>query len=168
LIELEHQGFVQRTPFSGTQVPKLTIEDAQNIFDIRIELEPLAFFLAGPKLTEEDLATLQQIADQSSAAAKLEDLDGFFEKHLNFRKKIWALSANPYLEQSLQRVVIPLYGLYLIRRTRNSEGLLQAVIDCVEHQEKILGAYRDRDFRLARRVARNFLLKTKNYMKSRG
>src|SRR5215468_1716505 len=68
LIELEHQGFVQRTPFSGTQVPKLTADDAQQIFDIRIELEPLAVFLAGPKLTEDDLAVLQQIADEASAA----------------------------------------------------------------------------------------------------
>lgn len=168
LIELEHQGFVQRTPFSGTQVPKLTLEDAQHIFDIRIELEPLAVFLAGPKLTEKDLSTLQQIAEQSSAAAKLEDLDGFFEQHLNFRKKIWAVSANPYLQQSLERVVIPLYGLYLIRRTRNSDGILQAVLDCVEHQEKILSAYRDKDFKLARRVARDFLVQAKNYMKSRG
>src|SRR5215469_9047748 len=82
LIELEHQGFVQRTPFSGTQVPKLTVEDAQHIFEIRIELEPLAVFLAGPKLTEADLSALHQIAEESSAAAKTEDLDGFFEKHL--------------------------------------------------------------------------------------
>src|SRR5215469_17963544 len=47
LIELEHQGFVQRTPFAGTQVSTLNLEDAQQIFEIRIELEPLAFFLAG-------------------------------------------------------------------------------------------------------------------------
>ena len=40
LIELEHHGFVQRTPFSGTTVSMLTLEDAQQIFEIRIELEP--------------------------------------------------------------------------------------------------------------------------------
>src|SRR5881392_3271907 len=49
LIELEHQGFVQRTPFAGTQVTELTLQDAKHIYDIRIELEPLAFFLAGPQ-----------------------------------------------------------------------------------------------------------------------
>src|SRR5436189_553616 len=51
LIELEHQGFVQRTPYSGTQVTKLGLEDALQIFDIRIELEPLAVLLAGYKIT---------------------------------------------------------------------------------------------------------------------
>jgi hypothetical protein len=40
LIELEHQGFVQRIPFAGTQVTELTIQDAQQIYDVRIELEP--------------------------------------------------------------------------------------------------------------------------------
>jgi DNA-binding GntR family transcriptional regulator len=39
LIELEHQGFVQRTPFAGTQVTELTLPDAQQIYDIRIALE---------------------------------------------------------------------------------------------------------------------------------
>src|SRR5438045_9018024 len=55
LIELEHQGFVQRTPFSGTQVPKLNLADAQQIFDIRIELEPLALELAGHKITADEM-----------------------------------------------------------------------------------------------------------------
>ena len=56
LIELEHNGFVQRTPFSGTQVAKLTLLDAQQIFDIRIELEPLAFFLAGPNVDTQKIS----------------------------------------------------------------------------------------------------------------
>src|SRR5215472_9909322 len=58
LIELEHYGFVQRTPFSGTIVPKLTLDDARQIFDLRIELEPLAFFLAGQRAAK-DLDSLQ-------------------------------------------------------------------------------------------------------------
>src|SRR5437016_11223857 len=58
LIELEHHGFVQRTPFSGTQVSKLTLEDAQQIFDLRIELEPLAFLLAGRQATADELREL--------------------------------------------------------------------------------------------------------------
>src|SRR5215472_531606 len=77
LIELEHHGFVQRTPFSGTQVPKLTLEDAEQIFEIRIELEPLAFFLAGGKAGPGDLETLKELAEKTRAACKAEDLDAF-------------------------------------------------------------------------------------------
>src|SRR5436190_21757099 len=62
LIELEHQGFVQRIPFAGTQVTELTIQDAHQIYDIRIELEPLAFFLAGPNATMQHVAELREMA----------------------------------------------------------------------------------------------------------
>src|SRR5438067_10532284 len=64
LIELEHQGFVQRTPFSGTQVVKLSSEDAQQIFDLRIALEPLAVSLAGFALTARSMEELERLANK--------------------------------------------------------------------------------------------------------
>src|ERR671938_361248 len=82
LIELEHQGFVQRTPFSGTQVSKLSLEDAQQIFDVRIELERLAFWLAGRNATPDQMNALAGLATKSKAAAIAEDLDSFFDAHL--------------------------------------------------------------------------------------
>ena len=167
LIELEHQGFVQRTPFSGTQVPKLTLEDAQQIFEIRVELEPLAVFLAGRNASQSDVAELRELAEKTKAALKAEDLDTFFDNHLSFRKKIWKLSGNRYLEQALDRLVIPLYALYLIRRSHNREGILQTVVDCIEHQDRILEAYEQKDFERARRVARDFLTTVNEYLATR-
>src|SRR5262249_17230108 len=117
LIELEHQGFVQRTPFSGTQVTELTIQDAQQIYDLRIELEPLAVFLAGPNAQGQQLSELKEMADNARIASKAGDLAAFFENHLAFRKKVWALSGNRFLQQILDRVVIPLYALYVIRQS---------------------------------------------------
>src|SRR6516164_9224395 len=61
LIELEHQGFVERIPFAGTQVTALTLQDAQQIYDIRIELEPLAFFLAGQNAEVHHIGELREI-----------------------------------------------------------------------------------------------------------
>ena len=71
LIELEHHGFVLRTPFSGTQVPKLSLEDAQQIFDIRIELEPLAFALIGKNANKEQIAKLLAAASRYGIEIKL-------------------------------------------------------------------------------------------------
>jgi len=167
LIELEHQGFVQRTPFSGTQVTRLTLEDAQQIFDLRIELEPLAFWLVGRSATPEQLNELAELAGKSKAVATAETLDSFFDTHLAFRKRIWKLSGNRYLQQTLDRLVIPLYALYLIRRSRNSEGILQTVLECVDHQEKILDAYRRGSIDEARAVAREFLTDMKDYLGTR-
>jgi DNA-binding GntR family transcriptional regulator len=167
LIELEHHGFVQRTPFSGTQVPRLTLEDAEQIFDIRIELEPLAVWLAGPKLAAQQLNELADLANKAKEAADAEDLDRFFDTHLALRRRIWELSGNKYLQQTLERLVIPLYALYFVRRKYSREGLLPSVIDCVGHQDKILTAYRAGDFAEARRVSHDFLVRTKEILGTR-
>jgi DNA-binding GntR family transcriptional regulator len=167
LIELEHHGFVQRTPFTGTTVPKLSLEDAQQIFEVRIELEPLAFSLATKRATEHDVAILNELNEKTKLEAKAEDLEGFFESHLSFRKKVWELSGNRYVQQALERVVIPLYALYLIRRPYNREGIVQTVFECIEHQDKILEAFRSNDAEAARKVSRNFLERMKDYLGTR-
>jgi DNA-binding GntR family transcriptional regulator len=167
LIELEHQGFVQRTPFSGTQVSKLTLEDAQQIFDIRIALEPLAFSLAGQKATPEQLSEIAELAARTKVAAAQDDLDTFFDVHLEFRKKVWEAAGNRFLQQALERLVIPLYALYLIRRSHNREGLTLTVLECVEHQDQILEAYRAGQVQEAHRISRDFLCKMKDYLGSR-
>jgi DNA-binding GntR family transcriptional regulator len=167
LIELEHHGFVQRTPFSGTTVPTLTLEDAQQIFEVRIELEPLAFSLAATRAIDRDIAILNDLNEKTKRQAKGEDLEGFFDSHLNFRKKVWELSGNRYVQQALERVVIPLYALYLIRRAYNRDGILQTLTECIEHQDKILDAFRRNDADAARHIARDFLMRMKDYLGTR-
>jgi DNA-binding GntR family transcriptional regulator len=167
LIELEHQGFVQRTPYSGTQVTELTLHDAQQIYDIRIELEPLAFFLAGPNVYGLRLAELKEMAEKAKIASRAGDLDAFFESHLIFRRKVWTLSGNRHLQQILERLVMPLYALYVIRQSYNIEGILQTTVDCTEHQDRILAAYGQKSFEDARETARDFLKRMKEYLGTR-
>ena len=167
LIELEHHGFVLRTPFTGTTAHTLTINDAQQIFEVRIELEPLAFSLAAGNANERDIATLTQIVEKTKLEAKAEDLEGFFESHLEFRQKVWEISGNRYVQQALERVVIPLYALYLIRLSYNREGILQTVSECVEHQDRIMDAFRRNEGEAARQAARDFLVRMKEYLGTR-
>jgi DNA-binding GntR family transcriptional regulator len=167
LIELEHQGFVQRTPFAGTQVTELTIEDAQQIYDVRIELEPLAFLLAGPHVQGQQLSELRDLAERTKIASRVGDLDAFFENHLAFRKKIWELSGNRFLQQILERVVIPLYALYVIRQSYNLEGIIQTTVDCTEHQDRVLSFYEQKRYEEARETARYFLKRMKEFLGTR-
>src|SRR6266487_3664779 len=167
LIELEHHGFVQRTPYSGTQVTQLTLQDAQQIYDVRIDLEPLAFFLAGPSAHGQQFSELREMAARATISSKAGDLDAFFETHLAFRRKVWKLSGNRYVEQILERVVIPLYALYVIRQSYNLEGIRQTTIDCTEHQDRILAAYEQNSPEEAREIARYFLKRMKEYLGTR-
>jgi DNA-binding GntR family transcriptional regulator len=71
------------------------------------------------------------------------------------------------VQQSLERVVIPLYALYLIRRSYNREGILQTIVECLEHQDKILDAFQRKDAEAARHIAREFLMRMKDYLGTR-
>lgn len=122
LIELEHHGFVQRTPYKGTTVTKLRPEDIRQIFRLRVELEGLAIQWAKENVTEADIKQLQLvIAKMERAAAEL-DMDQFYESDLAFHRKIWIMSGNSYLVDTLERVVIPLFAFFVMKTRREPES----------------------------------------------
>ena len=126
LIELEHQGFVQRTPYKGTTVTKLSPTDIKRIFRLRVELEALAIEWAKENVTEADLESLcQTIRNMEQAAIDL-DLTMFYEADLAFHRKIWNLSNNPYLADALERVVVPLFAFFLMKTSRRRNSYVES------------------------------------------
>jgi DNA-binding GntR family transcriptional regulator len=69
LQELEHQGLVRRFERRGTFVTKLTLKDVEDIYVVRLALEPLAAFLALPYIQPEDLKQLIEMLDSMRRAA---------------------------------------------------------------------------------------------------
>lgn len=126
LIELEHQGFVQRTPYKGTTVTKLGPTDIKRIFRLRVELEALAIEWAKENVTEADLETLRQTIRNMEQAAIDVDLDLFYEADLAFHRKIWNLSDNPYLTDALERVVVPLFAFFLMKTSRRRNSYVES------------------------------------------
>ena len=55
LIELEHQGYVQKVPYKGTTITKLERRDVEKIFRLRRELESLAIEWAKENVTPADI-----------------------------------------------------------------------------------------------------------------
>jgi DNA-binding GntR family transcriptional regulator len=126
LIELEHQGFVQRTPYKGTTVTKLGPADIRRIFRLRVELEALAIEWAKEHITEADLAQLRQTIRKMEEGARILDLAQFYENDLAFHRKIWNLSDNPYLADALERVVVPLFAFFLMKTSRRRQSYVES------------------------------------------
>lgn len=126
LIELEHQGFVQRTPYKGTTVTKLNSADIKRIFRLRVELEALAIEWAKENLTDEDLEYLRRTIRTMEQAAKAVDLHSFYDADLAFHRKIWLLSDNPYLADALERVVVPLFAFFLMKTSRRRKSYVES------------------------------------------
>jgi DNA-binding GntR family transcriptional regulator len=126
LIELEHQGFVQRTPYKGTTITKLSPIDVKRIFRLRVELEALAIEWAKEHVREADLKYLRQTIRKMEQAAKAVDLASFYEADLAFHRKIWSLSDNPYLSDALERVVVPLFAFFLMKTSRRRKSYVES------------------------------------------
>ncbi len=64
LRDLEAEGLVTSFPHRGTMVTKLSADELQDIYDIRVTLEEMATRLAVPHLTEATLAELTSLVEQ--------------------------------------------------------------------------------------------------------
>jgi DNA-binding GntR family transcriptional regulator len=126
LIELEHQGFVQRTPYKGTTITKLGPADIKRIFRLRVELEALAIEWAKEHATAADLESLRHTIQRMERAAREVDLTQFYDADLAFHRKIWQLSDNPYLVDALERVVVPLFAFFLMKTSRRRQSYVES------------------------------------------
>lgn len=153
LIELEHQGFVQRLPYRGTRVTKLSRADIEQIFNFRVELEPLAIEWAKRNAKTEDVAELKRLADGMKQAARAAepDLGKFYENDLAFHRKIWEVSGNKYLAEALERVVHPLFAFFWMKTPPEGETLLESA---VKH-EKVADALLTENAKSLRRLMCN-------------
>ena len=64
LRELEQKGFVVASPRRGTFVTRPSAKSIRELYTLRLALEQFAARLAVPRLTDDDLGALQQIAER--------------------------------------------------------------------------------------------------------
>jgi DNA-binding GntR family transcriptional regulator len=89
LGQLEQEGLVHSIPYKGVFVTSLTRRHVEELYSIRIVLETLAVERAIDRITEEDLAKLNQIVDEMSVAAKDQNLQRLVEVDLD-SMNIWS------------------------------------------------------------------------------
>jgi DNA-binding GntR family transcriptional regulator len=136
LIELEHQGYVQKIPYKGTTVTKLARDDVEKIFRLRVEMESLAIEWAKESVRPIDIEHLRNITENMKKAARALDIDQFYQSDLAFHRKLWEMSGNEYLVECLERIVAPLFAFFLMKDRRPGESYL---LSAAQH-EKIVEA----------------------------
>ncbi|HEX8890599.1 MAG TPA: GntR family transcriptional regulator [Pyrinomonadaceae bacterium] len=126
LIELEHQGFVQKIPYKGTMVTKLGAKEIGQIFKLRIELEVLAIEWAKEQIADEDVVELRALIRKMERAAEELNLSEFYEHDLAFHRRLWAMSGNTYLVDALERVVVPLFAFFVMKTKRERDSYVES------------------------------------------
>jgi len=97
LQALAGEGFVELLPRRGAVVAQLTEEEAQDLFDVRAVLEPLAARLAARRADAAGVARLREVLELARRATDAAELDLLAEYNTDFHSRVVELSGNDYL-----------------------------------------------------------------------
>ena len=142
LFELEKKGIVQRIPNRGAMVRDLTPTEVMEIYAVREELEVMAARTLPFPVAETELAKLDRLQRQHSAAIDNEDMLTVFYTNLYFHQTVFGLCGNPCLIETIRQLEQKVYG---IRFYANAfpEALDQARRDHLEMIKALRTARRD-------------------------
>jgi DNA-binding GntR family transcriptional regulator len=107
LISLQGQGFVRRVTNTGTFVTQFTADELHQLYTLREALELLALQWARTRVTESDLRELGRQVAKVIEAGERGNRREFLELDYAFHRQCWELSGNPYLAQTLDRLMAP-------------------------------------------------------------
>jgi DNA-binding GntR family transcriptional regulator len=136
LLDLEHQGFVQRVPYRGTTVTRLSPAEIDQIQRVRIELEGLALEWARARASADDVLELRATVEEMSQATRDGDLSRFNECDLRLHRKVWQLAGNKYLCDALERAVVPLLTFFYVK----SRGIGELHRKSIDHHLALVDA----------------------------
>ena len=153
LKRLAALGFVRPRRRVGYLVTNVSVADLDEIFAMRLALEPLATELAVGRLTETDAAILEKLAEGVLRIdAAVEDRGRLISKlNADFHREIARIGGNRRLEQAITRLVDELERvMHMLAYSTNVGSLLK------EHSE-LLAMMRSGDTRRARDLMRKQL-----------
>ena len=107
LSRLAAEGLVDLVPNRGARVARWSDEDLEQIFELRLRLEPYAVGLAIPRLSDSDLDDLDDLAQRMMGLGKpgrSQDLDGIVHLNRQFHRTLINRAANPALASALLAV----------------------------------------------------------------
>ena len=99
LRKLELEGLVIMIPRRGAIVADITVQDLNDVLEVRQALEELAVRKACDCATDEQLKALKQAANDFKRCTESEDLLGCVEADMEFHEIIYAATNNQRLQQ---------------------------------------------------------------------
>lgn len=153
---LELEGFVVMLPRKGAYVAGLSIDDVENVYEIRTALETLAVRLAAQRMVDEDYRQLDELVERMQATWQEGDVDNWVKLDASFHELLYKFSRNDRLVQLMSNVMEQI-SRYRILSLANVEVRHNSL---AEHQE-VISALRQRDSVEAEAAAARHIENTK-------
>ena len=111
LFELEKRGLIQRIPNRGAVVRDLTPKEVTEIYAVREELEVMAIRSIAFPVAATDIAVLEKIRKEHSAAVDRGDLLAVFYSNLRFHQIMFSLCRNRCLIETIDQLAQKAHGI---------------------------------------------------------
>jgi DNA-binding GntR family transcriptional regulator len=102
LQDLHNQGLVTKLLNRSTRVSRYTQAEIENLFRVRLALEPVAAEAVAQVWSSAAHAQLRERVDQMRRSARVKDLAKFCLADYNFHQDPYKLTGNPFLIQACQ------------------------------------------------------------------
>ena len=118
---LNSEGLVETIPYHGTTVGRLTKEDIEEIYSMRILLETFAVERIISMNNNEHIERLMELYEQMLDAGKNNDLKAVNRIDRDFHDTIISMSQHNLLEMMWQMVTMKVRQVMALRNMRNSD-----------------------------------------------
>lgn len=102
LAQLEAEGLVIRQKYRGALVPKLSIGEIEEIYEVRGMLEPYLLEAAIPNITPEVITKLRSVVERSRTARDMTEWAGL---NMDFHQALYSLANKPLSVQVLENLL---------------------------------------------------------------
>ncbi len=150
LLQLEREGMVVRRPNRGAMVAQLSRADLEEVYSLRVAIEPVACAWATRNAVARDLDEMQAIIDSYSKLTTKVTVQGAADADLGFHDVIYEAARNKRLLRLWQDLRPQVY-VFLLARTYVRKREFREIM--IARHGQILSAISDRDEPRARKLA---------------
>ncbi len=95
LLQLEAAGLVKIVPHRGAVVAGLSVEEVEDIFQLRVQLEPPLLLLSAPHFSEADYAALHSLTREYGEALSAGEVERWGELNRRFHLELLRFAGRP-------------------------------------------------------------------------
>ena len=104
LIDLTHEGLVERIANRGARVRVVSVEEALHITEVRMAIEGLCGAKAAEQITDDEIVSFRALGDDMVAAVEKGDVVGYSQLNQRLHDTVIAIAAQPVAAEVLGRL----------------------------------------------------------------
>lgn len=157
LHKLEQEGLIEPLESRGFCVPRDSLDEIEDLFDIRTVLEGYTLKIICERITDEQLAMLEEIIDKADDALRRKRIDEVFQWNTQFHDTLHSLVAD---KRRFHNLIVNMRK-YVLRYRKDTLQNLGAAKRASDGHRQILLALKLKEPELCERVMRTHIRQSK-------